>query len=396
MACGIQRPDPQLLFDRYKSMFSANVLGGSPVIPESNEWYVVALDYAAAQEFYSISEQEWRERDPRYACCDNLIDLASVDGVFPKAASFAEGYAKLTGTVLAVIPVGTEMAFNGQNFRTVGTSGSQISSDGTQTVRVRAVAPGPGANLATGADIAGALSSGLAGVNSAVVLCGGNACGGSDVEDCETFRTRYLARKAYQPRATDAWVKQKLLEWPCATRVCKREGSCCTDITADGCDTCAGLFNYYVLFDGTFPCGIAPKEITDQITEWMFGLPTGYGLGQVEVGICGLIYAITGVTVNITINGLACITPAQQQEIIAGISELFSTICPSNDFYARQIETLIAQIVGSASAFDVIMVSSGTGVVVNRCGDLEVACDYLPCLGAVTIAGAGSSVSGCA
>lgn len=83
MACIIPRPDPKILFDQIKNQFSSTVLGGGQVIPESNEWYVVANDYAAAEQFFAIADQMWREANPETACCDNLYKMAAQHGVFP-------------------------------------------------------------------------------------------------------------------------------------------------------------------------------------------------------------------------------------------------------------------------------------------------------------------------
>ena len=77
MSCIILRPDPKVLFGQLQSMFSSTVLGGGQIIPESNEWYVVANDYAMAEQFYAIADQLWRENNPETACCDNLYKMAA-------------------------------------------------------------------------------------------------------------------------------------------------------------------------------------------------------------------------------------------------------------------------------------------------------------------------------
>ena len=64
----------------------------------------------------------------------------------------------------------------------------------------------------------GTLTTAAPGIDTAVTICGGLICGGAEEEDCETFRKRYLERLSYQPRATMTWLKQKILEFPCATR----------------------------------------------------------------------------------------------------------------------------------------------------------------------------------
>src|SRR4029079_3409157 len=104
MACVILRPEPQALFDSLRHAFSNTVLGGGKVIPESNEWYVVANDYAMAEQFYAIADQMWRETNPAPACCDNLYKMAAQHGEFPRPATYAEGYAKLTGTTGSAVP----------------------------------------------------------------------------------------------------------------------------------------------------------------------------------------------------------------------------------------------------------------------------------------------------
>lgn len=395
MGCSITRPDPQVLFDRYKTMFSANVLGGSPVIPESNEWYVVAMDYAAAEEFFSISEQSWKERDPRYACCDNLYDLASVDGMYPKSAGFAQGYVQITGIPGSQLIPGLQVAFNDAIYQSSGAVPLVLPVSGSTVIRVRSVVAGSAGNIAGSQNVTGTLQSQLVGVDRVVTLFGGQLCGGSESETCEEFRSRYLKRKQYQPRATDAWIRTKLLEWPCATRVCQRGEACCSQSDDCGCSDCGGKLQYHVLFDGTFECGVAPQCVIDEINLWMFGDPQGYGLGETEAGVCGLVYPVTAATVNILIDGISCITPAQEQEIQDQVEDLFRNVCPSGTLYKRQVETLIAQIVGSATSFDVVMTSASPNVSLTACGDIDSKCDILPCLGTLTYAYRQSGLDGC-
>ena len=72
---------------RSRRMFASTVLGGGKVIPRVNEWYVVANDYAMAEQFYAIADQMWRENNPETACCDNLYKMAAQHGVFPAPAA---------------------------------------------------------------------------------------------------------------------------------------------------------------------------------------------------------------------------------------------------------------------------------------------------------------------
>src|SRR6187551_3497091 len=167
MTCTIARPDPQELFDHLKNMFSSTVLGGGKVYPESNEWYVVTNDYAAAEQFYAIADQMWRETDPATACCENLYKMAAQHGVFPHPPSHAEGYARLTGTPGVAIPPSFEVQTDIGTFVSVGTIPLTMPDSGTVVVRIRALTPGVQYN-ATGNVTTGELTTPAPGINSEV------------------------------------------------------------------------------------------------------------------------------------------------------------------------------------------------------------------------------------
>lgn len=380
MTCNITRPNPQDLFNRIKSTFSANVLGGSEIVPESNEWYVVANDYAMHEEFYSLAEQQWRERDPRYACCENLIDMAAKDGVYPYPASGAQGYVKITGTAGAQLSTSIDMVFGSVNFRTVGTVPSALDDNGEAVVRVQALVPGAGSNDVSG--ITGQLINSLDGVNREVTPYGTRFCGGSKAEECEAFRTRYLARKQYQPRATVEWIKSKIAEWPCVTRVCDRSGSCCTLSDAD---ECGGKLEFYALFENSFDCGLAPQCIIDDLNIWLWGERQGYGEGQVDIGLCGEVYTAKAAVIDVVIDGASCGTSAQRDQIKAVIEDIFSRLCPSQELRKRPFDLAIAQILGDEIDFDIEFETEADGASIDPyCGDVEIDCDYMACLGTVT------------
>lgn len=394
MACTIERPTPQALFNRLRDMFSTTVLGGAPIIPESNEWYVTSLNYAVAEEFYSFAEQQWRERDPRYACCDNLIELARADGVYLRAATFAQGYVRITGTPGAGIPDGViQFTSNGVTFELSGSIPQVMPATGRVTALFRSTVAGPDGNTTAGAT--GTLVGVIPGINQTVTILGSGFCGGQAEETCEEFRQRYIARKQYQPRATDAWVQQKLLEWPCVTRVCRRGGNCCDPTDECSCSDCQNKIEYYVFFDNTFECGLAPECVIDDITIWMFGEPQGYGNGQMEVGICGQIYTATPALIDIVIDGVVCITPSQQTEITDQLRDFFKTICPSEMLYTRQLETIIANVLGTSVGFDIMLSSDSTQVEVTPCG-IDPECDIMPCFGSVTFPSAQDVIGACA
>ena len=406
MSCTIPRPDPQELFDHLKNMFSSTVLGGGKIYPESNEWYCVTNDYAAAEQFYAIADQMWRETNPETACCENLYKMAARNGVFPYPPSHAEGYAKLTGVPGSPIPPSFEIQTETGTFVSVGTIAMEIPSTGSIIVRIRALTTGTGMN-SNGTVTEGTLTTPAPGIDAAVTICGGQMCGGSEGETCEEFRKRYLERLSYQPRATMAWIKQKFLEFPCVTRVCVREGSCCRcdpDCGPCGCKNCGKGMYFYVMFDDTFPCGIAPQNVIDDLEDWMFGIHQGYGEGQVEIGVCGGVIQPIPLPVNVVIDIAGCPSAAQKQIIETYVRELFKTICPSMPLMAKQLELIIASVIGpqvnAAVRFEVVGYEGQipnyprTLVLSNDCG-LEPECDVLPCLENVTFIGPDSVTQQC-
>jgi uncharacterized phage protein gp47/JayE len=395
MSCTIPRPDPQALFDHLSNMFSSTVLGGGKIIPESNEWYVVSNDYAAAEQFYAVADQMWRETNPETACCENLYKMAAQHGVYPRPASHAEGYARLTGTPHAPVPTYLEIQTTIGTFVSVGSVPLTLSAEGTVVIRIRALTPGTDMNAA-GSVTTGTLTTPAPGINAEVQICGGQFCGGAGEESCEDFRKRYIERLAYQPRATMAWIKQKFMEFPCATRVCVREGSCCR-CTAEcgecGCANCGNRMEFYVLFDGVFPCGIPPQQVVDDLTDWMFGEHQGYGEGLVEIGVCGKVFAPRPLMTDVVIDIAGCPSTAQKQTIENYIRELFTRICPSMPLRVKQIDLIIASVLGAEINVSARFVPPDgvtwprEDVWVTSCGDLEPECDVLPCLNNVIFTG---------
>jgi hypothetical protein len=376
-------------------MFSSTVLGGGKIIPESNEWYVVSNDYAMAEQFYAISDQMWRETNPETACCENLYKMAAQHGVYPRPATHAEGYAKMTGIAGSAVPPSVEIQTTNGTYISVGTVPLTIPDTGEITVRIRALTPGSDMN-ANGGVTEGTLVTAAPGIDTAVTICGGSFCGGAEAEDCEAFRKRYLERLAYQPRATMAWLQQKLMEFPCVTRVCVREGSCCrceAECGDCGCKNCGNRMQFYVFFDDIFPCGIPPQHIIDDIETWLFGEHQGYGEGQVEIGVCGGIYAPIPLYINVFVDIEGCPSSSQKQIVEDQIRLLFQRICPSKPLKTKQLELIVASIIGAdvnaQVRFDIVGYENATPpyprhmVFADACG-LDPECDVMPCLNEIT------------
>ncbi len=388
----LPRPTLATLFSRFKSMFSATVLGGANIIPESNEWYVVSNDTAIADMFYSIADQQWKERDPRFACCDNLIEMAAMDGFYPNPAKFSEGYVQLTGTGGATMPASVNIAFGDQTYNVVSTIPSTFPTAGTLVFRVKSNQPGTASNLTTTTTSNGTLIEPITGVNTTVTIFGSGFCGGTEAETCEQFRTRYVARLKYKPLAQLAWIESKILEWPCVTRVCRREGNCCTP--KDECDTCRDCaecgtkLEFYPMMDNTFTCGVVPQCVADEISVWLFGTNQGYGEGEVPFGVCGSLHTANTVTVNVSIEGMNCLSDEELEAVRTALTDFFKTVCPSKLLCKREIDLSVAQIIADACSYEIFLnPTTTTGFIETDCGDLDMDCDYIPCLGTVTFLG---------
>lgn len=395
MACTIQRPDPQALRNDIATRFSTNVLGGAPIIPESNEFYVVSLEYAMQEEFYAFSEQMWREKDPRFACCENLVEMAAERGVYPKPAQFAQGYVRMTGTPGSALNQNIRFQFGNQTYEPASVVPDQLPSTGALVLRVSAVNPGPSGNIQV---TDGTIVTPVPGISSAVTAYGGNFCGGADAEECEQFRTRYLQRMQYQPRFTVEWLKAKAAEWPCVTDVFDLGPNCC-ERNSLGEVVCPNNIEFYVLFRDTFECGLAPECVTDEITDWLFGSPQGLGEGEAEFGICGKVRTATAVKLDIILDGLSCATPAQSRVVEERITDFINRHPPSTNLTIEQLRFIGLQVLGSSFNFNVAIRSPGDaeqpGLRFNSCGDAEIDCDYKACLNSVVVVNNNVTTSGC-
>jgi hypothetical protein len=396
MACTIQRPDPQDAWDKISAQFSATVLGGAPVIPESNEFYAVSLEYALQEEFFAFGEQMWRERDPRYACCDNLTAMAGQRGFYPLPATFAQGYVQLTGIAGTPLNQNIRMQFGTQVFEPVSLVPDQLPSTGELVIRVSSVDPGPVGNVNV---TTGQLLTPITGISSNVTAYGGIFCGGADAEDCEQFRSRYLERLQYRPRFTVEWLKQKAMEWPCVTDVCDLGPNCCPVEVIGDQVVCPNNIEFYVMFRDTFECGLAPQCVVDEITEWLFGQTQGLGMGEAEFGICGKIRTATAAKIDIFLNGLTCGTPQQSRVVQERIRDYIERLCPATNLTIEQLRFIGKQVLGPTAPFDVTIRPAGDvdqeGLSFNYCGDAIIDCDYKACLNEIFTPTTNVTASGC-
>lgn len=378
MACVLDRPAPQTLWDRTIQDFEATVLRGGRIVPESNEWYAASLLYAARETWFSLAEQQWKETDPRYACCDNLVAMAARQGIYPRPATFARGYIKITGLAGSKLSRSLRFLF-GETYYRIDDGAAmpdEIPVSGFVIVRLVALEPGETGNDLTMSAGSGTIVSTPTGIDSVVTAYGSNFCGGQEAEDCETFRTRYLRRLSHARRATYGNLIEDMLEWPCATRVCLRTCACCS---------LRNRLDAFVFFDNTFEHGIAPQEVLDDMTAWFFGTPQGFGKGVAPWGMIGQFFSPTAVPINVRVLNLPCITSLQGEEIKRRIELMFKELCPGATICRRFVDAIVIQVLGSVCQFDVEMTIAGQ--TRPLCDDYTPGCDELPVAGAVTVVG---------
>lgn len=387
MTCPLPRPTPEELWNQTAARFSANVLGGAPIIPESNEWYVVANDVLAADAFHAIAQAEWRERDPRTACCDNLVDMAGRDGVYPRPALAARGYITISGTPGAALSSNLTVNIGSLSYQVFNpaTIPATMPAGGSVTLHFVCTTAGVTGNaLQSGQPIT--VVSPPAGINGTAVVAGNRFCGGREAETCEEFRTRYLERKRVPADPTFARLRDAALEWPCVRRVFRRGPLCC-----DLEPACPKPLFIHVLMDDTFEHGVAPGNIVDEITEYLYGAPYGHtdqglGLGVAEVSVYGEVKALTAAPVSVVYKGVACLSLALQQEIIARTQALFAAVAPSTEICRNAFLGIVASLAPDLCDFDVAVTTTDPEhITVTTCGDIEPACDVRPYLANLTI-----------
>ncbi len=388
MTACFNRPTPKTLWTQITSWFSSNVLGGAPIIPESNEYYLCGNDLAAMELYYSLSQQQWNETDDATACCDSLIKNNARLGLIPYGATFSQGYVTVNGgPPNDIIPNNLQVQIGSITLnisQATNANPTNLDNNGNATLLLQSQIPGASINEALNLAISqiGTISS----VSSTIinvpngwpstVSTNGLFCGGKDPETCDAFRARVIARKQTPQNATLAWIVDQALQYPCVTRVMQRTcGPCCAD----------GQLQLYAFMDNSFQYGIAPLSAIQGLTAYLFGSPQGQGLGKAPVGIFGNFFLVTPATVNINFFNMGCITPSQFTEIQTLISQLYSTLTPGQTVCSKWIDAIVISVNPNCCNYTIQVTIDNAGYGQVDCfGDYVPACDILPVLGTVT------------
>lgn len=388
MTACFTRPAPKTLWTQITSWFSANVLGGAPIIPESNEHYLCGNDLAAMELYYSLSQQQWNETQDATACCDSLIANNAPLGLIPYGATFTQGYVTVAGgPPNDPIPNDLQIQIGSNTYnisQATDANPTNLDASGDATLLFQSLVPGAAVNSATNTAInqLGTVTSVSATIVNvpngwpSTITPNGLFCGGKDAELCEDFRARVILRKKTPQNATLAWLTEKALEYPCVTRVMQRTcATCCAD----------GQLQLYAFMDDSFQYGIAPATALVGLSTNIFGNPQGFGLGKAPIGVFGNFFPVTAGTVNIDFFNMGCVTPSQFKLIQTLIAQLFATLTPGQKLCSKWIDAIVVSVNPNCCNYTIQASTTDARFGAVDCfGDFVPECDILPVLGSVT------------
>lgn len=205
-----ERPTLAELVDRVEQdLVSKLELDGSAVLRRAFVRVLARVIAGAVHLLYGLLVFLARQLFPDLAAQEYLLRHARLYGYAPTAATYAAGSVTMLGTSGTIVPLGTPLqSASGVEYKTTATA----TMSGIPTlVPVVAVLAGAAGNANAGLVLT--FESPIAGVNSSVTVAAGGLGGGSEAEDIEAFRARFLEflRTPVQGGASSdyvAWAKQ--------------------------------------------------------------------------------------------------------------------------------------------------------------------------------------------
>lgn len=376
------RPTLSQLRNQAAADIASGIPGADGLLRFSNLGVLGASVAGFSNLHYGYLDWIAKQATPYTATDEYLEAWAALKGITRNAATGASGTATFTGTNMAVITAGTQVARGDGYIYEVKETGT--ISGGTLTVPVQALLPpidpvnNPTGNGAAGNSpigtiltmqtmVAGILAAGVA----ATALTGG-----ADVETDDSLRTRMLQKYQNPPQGGDA---EDYVGWalavPGVTRVwCAPNGFG------------AGTVVVYVMLDQAeagnngFPVG------SDGVSQYDQG-PGGTPRGTVATGdqlivanaiiddqpVTALVYVCAPVpnTVNFTINGISGAPTSMRTAITAAIQQVMyvqGSPISGTSVEMSAIESAIAAIAGTAG----FVITAPAGNIVNVTGQLPV------------------------
>jgi uncharacterized phage protein gp47/JayE len=189
------RPTLEALAQRVQNDFVRHLALKTPILRRSMVGVLSRVVAGAVHGLHGHLVWASKQMFPDVSDVDFLERQAAMYGIGRKAAAFAAGPIRFTGTNGTAIPLGTVIQrADGQQYRT--TAAGSISS-GTATIQAVAVTAGAAGNAA--ANDAVALVSPITGVATAALVGTGGLTNGADAESTESLRARVLSRLREPP-----------------------------------------------------------------------------------------------------------------------------------------------------------------------------------------------------
>lgn len=189
------RPDLEALVQRIQADFVRHLALKTPILRRSMVAVLSRVFAGAAHGLHGHLAWAAKQMFPDVSDVDYLERQAAMYGIARRAAGFATGPVRFTGTNGTAIPLGTLVQrADGQQYRT--TAAGTVAS-GTATITVLAVTAGVAGNAA--ANDAVSLVSPIAGVATNALVWTGGLVSGIDAESDASLRERLLSRLREPP-----------------------------------------------------------------------------------------------------------------------------------------------------------------------------------------------------
>ncbi|MGE3247583.1 MAG: baseplate J/gp47 family protein, partial [Beijerinckiaceae bacterium] len=297
--------------------------------------------------------------------CDTLYANGAKIGLPLRGATYAFGWAKLTGDAETEIPANLTFAGPGSYVIDTGrVSPAALDENGEATVPIIATEPGAIGNAKSAT---GVLGENVEGIDTYVPFV--TATGGTDAETCESYRARlkFIDMLDKTP-GSSGWHAFRLMRYPGVTRVC-----------IDPCNCCDGLIRLFIFADGLFERGIPDQAFLDLVQGEVFDKKIGTGpYASKLLGLTGEVAAATPAAVDIRVSCSANVTLNQQAAAKAEVEAVMASLCPGAPVCKATLTNAVLLRAGCVGSLEFTVDDQ---YFEQDCANLSPKCGVLPVMG---------------
>lgn len=344
------------LKDGIKSELSSRLLGGNPVLPQSNLDDIAA--YVAFLQFANEKACESMESmlTPLTAVGSQLDQWGGAFGVTRLMPTPAVGTVTVSGVSGSTLPAGTILT-RCDGFEYVTTENVTLTGS-TGSVPVEATESGATGNYTVSGELnIGSVSGGFQSIALVEIISGG-----SENECDDDLRQRILTAIRSPCRVgTKNDYEFWALQYPGVTRVC------CVD-QPRGC----GTVDIYVMMDNSYVDGFPLGSDIELINESIFG-----SNGLAPLGVCGEVLAPTNCPVDITVSNVGTVSAEEFDAVLETLQSSFLDFfnCAGQTVCRADIEIVLRK------AFP-----EGCYNLIEPSENVQIECGCVPTVGVLTIA----------